>query len=56
MTGTLDDSPISDAKAADRLKVSPNLTHAPAWQVVFDQATHMSFGVIPHGPRIQSLR
>ena len=43
MTGTLDDSPISDAKAADRLKVFPNLTHAPAWQVVFDQATHMSF-------------
>lgn len=44
MTGTLDDSPISDSKAADRLKVFPNLTHAPAWQVVFDKATHMSFG------------
>ncbi len=44
MTGTLDDSPISDSKAADRLKVFPNLTHAPAWQVVFAKATHMSFG------------
>ncbi|MEO5915437.1 MAG: CocE/NonD family hydrolase [Luteolibacter sp.] len=44
MTGTLDDSPISDSKAADRLKVFPNLTNAPAWQIVFDKATHMSFG------------
>ncbi|MES2923808.1 MAG: CocE/NonD family hydrolase [Verrucomicrobiota bacterium] len=44
MTGTLDDSPISDSKATDRLKVFPNLTHAPAWQIVFDKATHMSFG------------
>jgi predicted dienelactone hydrolase len=44
MTGTLDDSPIGNSKAADRLKVFPNLTGAPAWQVVFDKATHMSFG------------
>lgn len=44
MTGTLDTSPISSATAEDRLKVFPNLTHAPAWQVVFDKATHMSFG------------
>jgi predicted dienelactone hydrolase len=44
MTGTLDDSPIGNSKATDRLKVFPNLTGAPAWQVVFDKATHMSFG------------
>lgn len=44
MTGTLDTSPIGNATAADRLKVFPELTHAPAWQVVFDKATHMSFG------------
>jgi len=44
MTGTLDDSPISNTKAADRKKVFSNLTAAPAWQVVFDKATHMSFG------------
>lgn len=44
MTGTRDDSPIGNQKAADRLKVFPNLQHAPAWQVVFDQATHMTFG------------
>jgi predicted dienelactone hydrolase len=44
LTGTGDDSPIGDSKAADRLKVFPNLTGAPAWQVVFDGATHMSFG------------
>jgi len=44
MTGTLDDSPIGNSQATDRLKVFPNLTGAPAWQVVFDKATHMSFG------------
>jgi len=44
MTGTKDDSPIGNSTAADRLKVYPNLTQAPAWQVVFDKATHMSFG------------
>lgn len=44
MTGTLDDSPIGNSTAADRLKVFPNLSHAPAWQIVFDKATHMSFG------------
>ncbi len=44
MTGTLDDSPIGNSKAADRLKVFPNLKQAPALQVVFDKATHMSFG------------
>jgi pimeloyl-ACP methyl ester carboxylesterase len=44
MTGTLDSSPIGNSTAEDRLKVFPNLTHAPAWQIVFDKATHMSFG------------
>ena len=44
MTGTLDTSPIGNSSAEDRLKVFPNLTHAPAWQIVFDKATHMSFG------------
>ena len=44
MTGTLDDSPIGDATPESRRKVFPNLTNAPAWQVVFDKATHMSFG------------
>ncbi len=43
MTGTLDDSPIGNSTVADRLKVFPNLTNAPAWQIVFDGATHMSF-------------
>ncbi len=44
MTGTLDTSPIGNSTAEDRLKVFPALSHAPAWQIVFDQATHMSFG------------
>ena len=44
MTGTLDDSPIGKTSPEERLKVFPNLTHAPAWQVVFDKGTHMSFG------------
>jgi predicted dienelactone hydrolase len=44
MTGTLDDSPIGDTTPASRLLVFPALTNAPAWQVVFDEATHMSFG------------
>lgn len=44
MTGTLDDSPIGETTPESRLKVFPNLTNAPAWQVVFDKARHMSFG------------
>jgi predicted dienelactone hydrolase len=44
MTGTRDDSPIGRQTAADRLTVFPNLSQAPAWQVVLDEATHMSFG------------
>lgn len=44
MTGTQDDSPIGNTRAADRLKVFPHLQQAPAWQVVFDKAIHMSFG------------
>jgi hypothetical protein len=44
MTGTLDASPIGDTTPESRLMVFPNLTAAPAWQVVFDEATHMSFG------------
>jgi pimeloyl-ACP methyl ester carboxylesterase len=44
MTGTLDDSPIGNTTPAERLKVFPHLKEAPAWQVVFDKATHMDFG------------
>lgn len=44
MTGTRDDSPIGHSTPEDRLKVFPHLKLAPAWQVVFDQATHMDFG------------
>ncbi len=44
MTGTLDDSPIGNTTPADRLQVFPHLKEAPAWQVVFDKATHMDFG------------
>jgi dienelactone hydrolase len=44
MTGTLDTSPIGNTGAEDRLRVYPFLTNVPAWQVVFDKATHMSFG------------
>jgi predicted dienelactone hydrolase len=44
MTGTKDDSPISNQTPENRLKVFPHLQHAPAWQVVFDGATHMDFG------------
>jgi predicted dienelactone hydrolase len=47
MTGTLDDSPIGNMTPEDRLKVFPHLNHAPAWQVVFDKATHMDFGQRP---------
>jgi len=42
--GTEDDSPIGNSTPADRLKVFPYLQQAPAWQVVFDKATHMAFG------------
>jgi predicted dienelactone hydrolase len=44
MTGTRDDSPIGNMTATDRLKVFPHLQKAAAWQVVFDEATHMAFG------------
>jgi len=44
MTGTQDDSPIGNTTPEDRLKVFPHLNQAPAWQVVFDKATHMAFG------------
>jgi predicted dienelactone hydrolase len=44
LTGTKDDSPISDRVAADRLKVFPHLDKAPAWEAVFEGAEHSSFG------------
>jgi predicted dienelactone hydrolase len=44
LTGTRDDSPIGNTTPADRLKVFPYLSQGPAWQVVFDGATHMDFG------------
>ncbi len=44
MTGTRDESPIGRTTPEDRLEVFPALVSAPAWQVVFDKATHMSFG------------
>jgi len=44
MTGTKDDSPIGNTTPEDRLKVFPHLQKAPAWQVVFEGATHMDFG------------
>lgn len=44
LTGTRDDSPIGNQTPENRLKVFPHLTNAPAWQVVFDGATHMDFG------------
>lgn len=44
LTGTLDESPIGKTTPADRLKVFPALTNAPAWLVVFDKGTHSSFG------------
>jgi predicted dienelactone hydrolase len=44
MTGNLDDSPIGNTTPEDRLNVFPHLKQAPAWQVVFDKATHMDFG------------
>jgi len=44
MTGTQDVAPIGNVTAEDRLKVFPALANAPAWQVVFDKGTHMSFG------------
>lgn len=44
LTGTKDDSPIGNSSPEDRLKVFPSLKNAPAWQVVFNEATHMDFG------------
>jgi predicted dienelactone hydrolase len=44
LTGTKDDSPIGGGTPEDRLEVFPNLKKAPAWQAVFDGATHMDFG------------
>jgi len=54
MTGTRDDSPIGNSTPADRLKVFPHLTRAPAWQVVFDGATHMDFGQRSLGGKVKS--
>ena len=51
MTGTKDDSSIGDSSPEDRLKVFPALTAAPAWQVVFDGATHMDFGEREKAPK-----
>lgn len=44
LTGTKDESPIGGGTPEDRREVFPALTKAPAWQVVFDGATHMDFG------------
>lgn len=44
LTGTKDDSPIGGGTPEDRREVFPALAKAPAWQVVFDGATHMDFG------------
>ena len=44
LTGTKDNSPIGGGTPEDRLEVFANLTKAPAWQAVFDGATHMDFG------------
>jgi predicted dienelactone hydrolase len=44
MTGTEDDSPIGNISSGSRLEVFPALVNAPAWQVVFEGADHMSFG------------
>lgn len=44
LTGTRDDSPIGNQTPENRLRVFPHLQRAPAWQVVFDGATHMDFG------------
>lgn len=43
LTGTRDDNPIGDGTAEERLEVFANLRKAPAWQVVFDGATHGAF-------------
>lgn len=43
LTGTRDDGIIFSTRPEDRLKVFPYLQQAPAWQVVFDKATHMTF-------------
>ena len=44
LTGTKDDSPIGGGTPEDRREVFPALAKAPAWQVVFEGATHMDFG------------
>jgi len=44
LTGTKDEGVISGGTPEDRLEVFPALAKAPAWQVVFDGATHMDFG------------
>lgn len=44
LTGTKDESPIGGGTPEDRREVFPALAKAPAWQVVFEGATHMDFG------------
>jgi len=44
LTGTQDDGVIFGTRPEDRLQVFPYLQQAQAWQVVFDKATHMTFG------------
>ncbi len=43
LTGTRDDGIIFSTRLEDRQQVFPCLQQAPAWQVVFDKATHMTF-------------
>ena len=57
MTGTADNSPIGNTRAADRLKVYPALPAGGKYELVLDQADHMTFsdrdllGRPPRDPR-----
>jgi len=43
LTGTADDSPIGDTKAAERRGPFDSIQHAPQWLITFESGDHMIF-------------
>jgi len=56
LTGTLDDSPLGETKAADRRKLFDGMDHAETGLIIFNGADHMTFSDPLTGTRLrQSL-
>lgn len=53
LTGTLDDSPIGETKAAERRKLFDGMTRAETGLIIFNGADHMTFADPLNGPRFR---